>query len=124
MGALADLRARVAAALAPQDGDGWDVHDTAVDAIVPPAFMLLWSEPWLVPATHCSWTARLDVVAISNRFDVGSGVENLETLVEVGLKRLAAAGLPSVSAGFPGRWDHGGITYLAARLTLNHPVTL
>lgn len=124
MGALADLRDRVAAALAPVAGDEWDVLPAPVDAVVPPAFMLVWSEPWIVSATFCVWTARLDVVAISNRFDPAAGIENLETLVETGLKRLAVAGLPSVTAGFPGRWEHGGVTYLASRLTLSQPVTL
>lgn len=124
MGALAELRDRTVAALAPLDGDEWDVCPSAVDQITPPAFMLIWSEPWITPATHCVWTARLDVVAISNRYDPSAGIENLETLVEAGLKRLAAAGLPSVSAGRAGRWSHSGVTYLASRLTLNHPITL
>jgi len=123
MGALADLRGKAADALTPGDGDDWDVHPLPVDAIVPPAFMLIWSDPWLTPATHCQWSARLDVICVSNRVDVEPGVEILETLVETAIARLAGAGLPAITAGRPANFEVGGLLYLASRLTLSQPVS-
>jgi hypothetical protein len=50
-------------------------------------------------------------------------MELLETLVETGLGRLAAAGLPAINALRPSRFEVGGITYLATRLVITHPVS-
>jgi hypothetical protein len=124
MGALADLRGRVAGVLAPGPGDDWTVHSLPVDSLQPPAFLLVWSDLWLAPATHCTYTARLDVVAVSNRVDVEPGVETLESLVEQAFTRLAAGGLPAVQASRPGPYTVAGLTFLSSRLTLNHPVQL
>lgn len=124
MGALADLRTRAAQALAPINGDPWDVHALPVDSIVPPAYMLTWSEPWLAPATHCTTTARLDVMAIANRIDLEPGVELLEDLAENAITKLKAAGLPAVTASQMVRFEIGGVIYLASRLTIVQLVTL
>lgn len=123
MGALAELRSRVAAVLAPVPGEFWEVHDSPVDSLVPPAYLLSWSDRWLSPSTHCFWSARLDVVTIANRIDVEPGMELLETLVETGLDRLSAAGLPAINALRPSRFELGGVTYLATRLIITHPVS-
>lgn len=122
MGGLADLRSRVVAALAPTNGDGWNVQPTLVDSITPPAYVLTWGDPWMAPQTHCIWQTRLVVVAISHRTDIATGVEVLEQLVETALSRLTTAGLPSISASAPGPWRHGGINYQASRLTVIQPV--
>lgn len=123
MGALAELRSRVAAVLQPVPGEFWEVHALPVDSLMPPAYMLSWSDPWIEPSTHCFWSARLDVVTIANRIDVEPGMELLETLVETGLERLAAAGLPAIRAVRHSRFELGGITYLATRLIITHPVS-
>ena len=124
MGVLADFRISVAADLAPGPTDDWNVQDGPVDAIEPPAYLLVWSDPWLVPATHCYQTARLDVVAVAARVDVEGGHDQLERLVEYAYFVLDGTGAPVLATSRPGPFDIGGVTYLAARLTVTHPVAL
>jgi hypothetical protein len=123
VGALADYRTAVANALEPLDED-WSVHPSAVDAVTPPAFVLVWSTPWLTRSTFCAYGARLDVVCVAGRIDVEAGVETLETMVERATAALDAAGRPPDLVAPPGPFDIGGTQYLAARLTLSSPVTI
>lgn len=126
MGALADLRALVATALeglAPA-GDDWPVHDGPVDAISPPCFVLVWPEPWLIPATFCVETANLDVIVVAARIDPAPGYVELESLLEAAVPALRAAGVSYTSAGAAGPLEVSGLTYLSSRLHVAHPVTL
>lgn len=121
MGALAELRGRVVAALelAP---DEWAVHAAPVDAVTPPAYMLVWSDPWLYPAAACHHHARLAVVCIAARIDPDPGIATLEEMVEAALMHLQAARIPAPEVGAPGPFPIGGVPYLAARLTITTTV--
>jgi len=124
MGALADFRDRVALALAPSNGDEWNTQPLPVDAIEPPAYMLIWADPWLVPSTFCDATAQLDVIVVSARMDPAPGMEILETLVETALDRLAHANVGQRQVGAPGPLTVGGLTYQACRILVSSPVTI
>lgn len=125
MTTVADARAMLAAVLAPAaDGDPMVLVDL-VDALEPPALMLGWGEPWLVPETHCLRTGRLTIIAVAGRLVPGAGVEMLEDLVEYTLGRLAVDPnpWPLDSVGAPRVFPIGGLNYLAARVTVRVPIT-
>jgi hypothetical protein len=125
VGALADLRALVATALtglAPA-GDDWPVHDGPVDAVSPPCFVLVWPEPWLVPATACWYTATLDVIAIAARIDPAPGYGELEALLEAAVPAITGTGVPIVNVGGAAPLEVGGLTYLSSRVHLASPVS-
>jgi hypothetical protein len=125
MSVLADLRARVVAALtglAPS-GDDWPAHDGPVDSVTPPCFVLVWAEPWLALHTVCSYMAQLDVLCIGARIDPQPGYEQLEQLVSAAIPALEAAALTVAGTGAPGPLEVGGLTYQAARIHVVQPVT-
>jgi len=125
MTALVDARVKLAAALAPvADGDPAVLVDL-VDALEPPALMIGWGEPWLVPDTACLRTGRLTVIAVAGRLVPGAGVATLESLVDYTLGRLAGDvdPWPLDQVGAPRVFPIGGVSYLAARLTLRVPIT-
>jgi hypothetical protein len=120
---LTDLRGYVAAVLAGVSED-IAVHDGPVDSVTPPAYMLVWSDPWLTPVTVCAFTARLDVVCIAARIDPAPGYEQLEQMVAGAAVAFDTAGIPVVTVARPVPHDQGGVTYQAARLTVTYPITL
>ena len=122
---LLDARSKLAAALDPvEDGDPTVLVDL-VDAIEPPALMLGWGEPWLLPETSCIRTGRLVVTAAAGRLVPGAGIETLECLVDYTLRRLASDGgaWPLDSVSGPRVFVVGSVNYLAARITLRVPIT-
>jgi len=111
--------------LAPPDGNSeWTVAEGIVDAFVPPGFLVTWGDGWVQPKTHCAVTAALDVVCIAARFEPESGTVTLEQLVELAFARFRAGGLVPRSVSAPGRFDIGGVPYLAAHIALDSPATL
>ena len=77
-----------------------DVLVDYVDAVHPPALILLWDDPWLEPrpGTHVRprllWNARLLVWCIAGRVEPGPGVAKLEELVGYAIGRLRRRHLP------------------------------
>lgn len=123
MGALADYRGAVATVLDALD-PSWSVHPAPVDSLEPPAFVLVWADPWLTRSTFCVHGARLDVVCVAARVDPEPGIETLETMVERAVVALNAAQIPDVNVAAPTRFEIGGLVYLSARLTVSSPVTI
>lgn len=123
MSALGDLRARVASVLAPLDED-WQVNAGPVDAIVPPAFIIVFADPLLTPVAACSFTARLAVICAAARIEPTPGYEQLEAMLDAALPALTGAGLPIVQVGAAFPYEHGGLSYQAARITLAQPLQL
>jgi len=124
VGALADLRAAVAASLgdvAEVASGAWTVHPSVVDAITPPAYMLVWADPWLLAGSACTYDARLTVVCVSARLEPDPGVETLELMVTAVLE---AVPLPAVEVLPPAPFDIGGVHYQAARVTVRQFVTV
>jgi hypothetical protein len=125
-----EFRTRVAATLqAALDAAGNDeitVIADVVDAVVPPAYLLVWpqSDDWLIPMTNCADTTRLDIICVGGRFEPSGGVEQIETLVALALPALRLHHLPVPRVAGPGRFDIGGVAYLAAQLTLSVPLAV
>ena len=124
---LVDVRMRAAAALAPADDGDPEVFADLVDAVEPPAILLAWADPWLVPSTFgpALLDASLDVLCVAARLEPGAGVAVLEELVTYTIARLRADvhSWPAVTSEAPQRLPIGGVTYLAARLNYRVPVT-
>ena len=129
---LTEVRERAAAALAPSSDTDPEVHTDVVDAVTPPALMLLWADPWLnrnvVGARTMSgyWDAWLEVLCIASRVEPGPGMTKLEELVSFVIARLQADTYtwPPETFYSPRRFDIGGITYLGARMIFKVPVTI
>jgi hypothetical protein len=128
---LSEVRAAAAAALAPATDTDPTVLVDIVDALHPPALMLLWTDPFLEPqvvgmgATGL-WDARFEVLAVASRVEPGPGMTKIEELVAFVMNRLAADPYtwPADTLYAPRRFDIGGVTYLGARLVFKVPVTL
>jgi len=124
MGALGDLRASVAGMLgqiAEVVAGAWTVHPNVVDAISPPAFMLVWADPWLARTAVCTYDARLSLLAVSARIEPDPGIEILESMVEAALGAITD---PAVEVLAPFGFELGGLRYQAARITVHRPITL
>lgn len=129
---LAEVRGRVAEVLAPATDEDPAVLMDIVDALSPPAILLLWTDPWLeaktVGARNGSgyWDARLEVLCVASRIEPGPGMTKLEELVGYVIARFQADAYswPPEALYAPRRFDIGNIPYLGARLTFRVPVTV
>lgn len=118
---LTELRAAAAAALDGLDED-WAVHAAPVDALTPPAFVLEWSDPWLLPAGYCQSTAALDVVVVAARLEPDAQYDTLDAMVGAAYAALAAARLTPAQTSAPLPLDVAQVNYLSARLLIRQPV--
>jgi hypothetical protein len=126
--ALGQVRDAAAAALAPEvDGDP-EVIVNVVDALQPPALMLLWDDPWLTPrsVSACLWDAMLAVRCVAGRVEPGPGIETLEQIVVYTLNRLQADAYtwPTATLTAPRVFTIGNIPLLFADVQLRVPVGL
>jgi hypothetical protein len=129
---LTALRDALGAVLAPVNEDDPPVLVDVVDALTPPALMLIWGDPWLEPGTGrptmgpCIWTARLQVLAVASRLEPGPGIRTLESLVTQVVERTKADvytwKLDGVSG--PRVFDIAGLSYLGARVTYLVPTAV
>jgi len=123
-----EVRARAQAALAPRSDEDPPVL-LEVDALDPPAIMLLWDNPWLSPVSvsqTCLFDARLLVLCVAGRIDPNPGVETCENLAAYALERLRddAYTWTIVSATAPGLFTIANVPLLAGQLSYRVPVTL
>jgi hypothetical protein len=99
-----------------------------VDAVEPPAVMLIWDDPWLTPATIGIgyWDANITFLCLSGRVEPGPGIEALETLVNYVVDRLTADAYtwPISRSQAPRVFTIGNIPLLGARLTCRVPVAI
>jgi hypothetical protein len=127
---LTEVRARAAAALAPASATDPEVLVDVVDAVTPPALLLVWDDPWLTPATVAGMNGHYDaqfvVLCVAARLEPGPGVETLETLVDYVVSRLHAAPeeWPQATSQAPRVFEIGGVPYLGARLIYRVPVQI
>lgn len=127
-----ELRDRAALALEPHSEADPPVLVDVVDALEPPALMLLWGDPWLAPGTTartmgpCLWTARLQVLCVAGRLEPGPGIRTIEELVAHTVSRLQDDPYtwPLDSVSGPRVFDLGGLPYLGARITYLMPATV
>jgi hypothetical protein len=127
--ALGDVRDTAAAALAPVADTDPDVFADVVEAVVPPALLIEWDDPWLEAGAGlptmgpCLYTARLRVVLVAGRLEPGPGYDMLDELVIYVLSRMRSDStqwtLDQVTA--PLQRDLAGVTYLAANVNYTVP---
>jgi hypothetical protein len=131
---LVGVRDAVAAILAPRAEEDPPVLVDVVDALYPPALMLLWNDPWLAPGLQaglnvmgpCLWTAHLQVMCVGSRVEPGPGIRTIETLVAYVVDRLEADVNPWPLEGVtaPRIYDIAGTSYLGARVNYAIPTTV
>ena len=129
---LSEVRARAAAALAPEADTDPEVHADLVDSLTPPAVLLFWADPWLNAKTMGMgggfglWDAWLEVLCVVGRIDASPSLTALEELVAFTLARLKddAHTWPPETFYAPREFVINGIHYLGARLVYRVPVTL
>jgi hypothetical protein len=125
---LGSVRAQAALALAPSLDSDPPVHADLVDAIDPPALMLIWADPWLEPHTFGTglWFANLEVLCIASRVEPGPGVEKLEELVGYTVGRLQDDDYPWPAANVqaPRVFTINNLPLLGARVAYRVPVTI
>ena len=129
---LGAVRDAAAAVLAPVADDDPAVIAEVVDALTPPALMLVWGDPWLelglgAPTMGpCLWTAHLQVLAIAARIEPGPGIATLETLAAYVVERMHDDDYPwpLASVSGPRQFLIVGVDYLGARITYDVPVTV
>lgn len=126
---LVDVRPRAAAALAPADDSDPDVLVDVVDAIEPPAIMLLWDDPWIETAAvaqSCLLYGRLELLLVASRVEPGPGMTKLEELLGYAVGRMQQDSYTWPAAGFqaPRVFTIGGVPLLGARITYRVPVTI
>jgi hypothetical protein len=85
---LLEIRDKLAAVLAPVGDDDPSVLSSLVDTITPPALMIGWSDPWLMPTGPCFQQGNLIVTAVAGRLVPGDGIATLEELVAYTLGRV------------------------------------
>jgi hypothetical protein len=127
---LGEVRATVAAVLAPPAGSDLNVHPDYPDAIEPPALLLIWDEPWITPEPrtigYCQWTARLIIWCLAGRVEPSSGIDKLEELVSYTIGRMQADPhtWPAATLAAPRVWRIADIPLLGARITYEVPVAI
>lgn len=130
---LGDVRDAAGAVLAPLTDDEPPVIVDYVDALYPPALMLLWGDPWIEPGVEqsrqtfgpCELRANLTVRCVAGRLEPGSGIRVLESLVVHVVTRLAldAYSWPLIGVTGPRRFDMDN-TYLGTDVRYAVPATL
>jgi hypothetical protein len=131
---LTDLRDLAAAALAPATAGDPPVHVDAVDALYPPALMVLWNNPWLEPGLGpglttmgpCVWMAHLQILCVGSRVEPGPGIRVIEELVTHVVGRLGADpySWTPMSVSAPVQFPINRIDYLGARVNYDVPTSL
>lgn len=125
--ALADVRAKLAAVLAPIAVDDPPVIDYP-DAIPGPCYVLGYGFPWLLPMANagCNWRCLATITVIAGRLEPGANLSTLEDMAATALRRLQvdAQTWPVEAVGVPENLDYAGVTYLAARISLRPVVSI
>jgi len=124
---LAGLRAAVNTALAglPDVASGvWALLPTPVDAVEPPAFVIVWGpDPMLAIQTVCADLAQIEVVAIAARLEPEANYPVLEDMIEQAIGALAPAGLRPWQTLAPAPFQIAQMDFLASRIQIRLPVT-
>lgn len=124
--ALSELRERAAAALAPAGEGDPPVQVGPVDAIDPPALMVLWDDPMLTEESACWYRARLAVYAFAGRVEPDAGYAACEAMVAHIIGRLRADPYtwPYETTRAPRLLEVAGVPLLAARVVYACPVSI
>src|SRR5262245_55914100 len=127
---LTQVRAQAAAALAPASDSDPVVLEDLVDAVHPPALMLIWNDPWVTMRSVAGglgvFEANLTVLCLAGRVEPGPGIETLEQLIAHTIQRLQVDDYswPLQASQAPRVFDIGNIPLLGARLTFRVPVSM
>lgn len=116
---LGDVRDKLAALLAPVEDDDPNVLSNLVDSIEPPALMLGWADPWILPEGMCFGSAHVLVTAVAARLAPGEGIAKLEELVLYTLHKVRPSkDFALVEISGPHVFLIAQTNYLASRIML------
>lgn len=96
------------------------VIDNLPDSISPPAVLIAWGDPWLVPGTFCAYTAQVEIMVVAQRIEPGGQYARIEFIVGEILDALktVSAGIRDVTSPYP--MQLGGVDYLSASINVVH----
>ena len=124
MSAIVDVRAKLAAVIAPVSDDDPDVQAVPVDAVTPPMLVVTWRAPMLDGWAACNAFANLAVWVIGERVDLEPGYETIETQYQRIVGLLRAAGFAVTGDSGTGPVEIAKTLYLGCRVDVRVPVTL
>ena len=120
---LANARTELAALASLALTDDVGVIDHLPDSIAPPVVLVAWGDPWLEPATMCGYTAKMDLLIVSQRLEPGGNTERLEEIVSALVPAIKGSQwfqINDVTSPYP--LQIAGIDYLAASINITHDV--
>lgn len=116
---LAAVREQLAAEVMAVTSADVAVVDSPPDQVAVPAAFVMWGTPWLTLHGRCKWDANVDLLLVAARFDPAGAFDTIEDLAEKVLPLTTSGGAWRFSfLESPAPMDIGGVTYLAARLTV------
>lgn len=116
---LAAVREQLATEIAAVTDADVAVAEYPPDQTAVPAAFVMWGTPWLTLRNKCKWDANIDVLLVAARFDPSGAFATIEDLAEAVLPLITEGGAWRFSfLESPAPMDIGGVTYLAARLTV------
>lgn len=131
--ALDEIRAAAADVLAAAGPGDPYVFADAVESLEPPALVLDWDDPWIMPGLGgaasmgpCLYTVRLRVLLVAARLEPAPGLQVIDELAMYVLGRMRADSYPwpLERATAPGQLDLAGVTYWAAGIVYAVPTSL
>jgi len=123
-----DVRAKLAAVLAPVNDSEPVVYRDLVDAIDVPCFMILWDTPEFESVQACTGFARPLVIMVAGRIEPGDALGVLEKQFAQLMTRTRADseawGIVDGNPGSPRVLEVAGVSYLAKRCGLRVAATI
>jgi hypothetical protein len=119
---LAAVREQLAADITGVTDAEVAVVDFPPDQLSVPAVFVMWGAPWLTLHNKCKWDANLDILLVAARFEPSGAFDTIEDLVEDVLPLLEGGAWRFSFLEAPAPMDVGGVTYLAARLTVSSTI--
>jgi hypothetical protein len=117
---LETIREELYAVLRDAMADDVSVVDSIPDSIAPPSVFISWADPWVTPATFCTFTVNINVIVVAQRIEPGGQYGVMEGLVSIIMPLLKNHPEFLVNdATSPYPMQLGGVDYLACSVNVS-----
>jgi hypothetical protein len=100
--------------------DEVSVVDSIPDSVAPPSVFISWADPWVIPATFCTFLVNINVIVVAQRIEPGGQYGVMEGLVSIIMSTIKA--IPDyvvADATSPYPIQLGGVDYLACSVNVS-----